>query len=187
MGGGAKCVYLAIVDKETESTSGLLTSRRNNDKIQCLDTFSSTSFGAIASLKRPFYKHFSSLPTFHSRYSINDTRSPFEHSLPALSSNLSELQKGSGLDSYRYFRTSNQSFAAVDANMTPSKNKRPLPSSTSIAFSEPPETLQQWRSALGKVNILYLRGQWKYCSTQCGQLLLEAKTQVGSNIPQDPK
>lgn len=66
-------------------------------------------------------------------------------------------------------------------NMTPSKNKRPLPSSTSMAshqFSEPPETFQQWKTALEQVNILYLRGQWKHCSALCNTLLLEAKNQV---------
>lgn len=61
--------------------------------------------------------------------------------------------------------------------MIPGKNKRPLPSSTSIAFTESPETFQQWKRALEQVNILYLRGQWKQCSTRCHQLLLEAKTQ----------
>lgn len=71
--------------------------------------------------------------------------------------------------------------------MIPGKNKRPLPSSTSIAFSESPETFQQWKRALEQVNILYLRGQWKQCSTRCHQLLLEAKTQVRSNIPPDPE
>lgn len=64
--------------------------------------------------------------------------------------------------------------------MTPSKDKRPLPSSTSMAFHqspELPETFQQWKTALEQVNILYLKGQWKHCSAQCSQLLLKAKTQ----------
>ena len=68
----------------------------------------------------------------------------------------------------------------TSATMTPSKNKRPLPSSTSTIFPEPPETFQQWRTALKKVNILYLRGQWKECFAKCNRLLLEAKTQVWS-------
>lgn len=64
--------------------------------------------------------------------------------------------------------------------MTPNKNKRPLPSSTSMAFPEPPETFLQWKAALRQVNILYTKAQWKHCAAQCNQLLLEAKTQVWS-------
>ena len=62
--------------------------------------------------------------------------------------------------------------------MTPNKNKRPLPSSTSMAFPEPPETFLQWKAALMQVAILYMRGQWKHCAAQCTQLLLEAKAPV---------
>lgn len=61
--------------------------------------------------------------------------------------------------------------------MTPSKNKRPLPSSTSMALPEPPETFQQWKTALEHVHVLFMRGQWKQCSAQCSQILLEGKTQ----------
>ena len=62
--------------------------------------------------------------------------------------------------------------------MTPTKSKKPLPSSISTPSFDPPETFQQWKAALEQVNRLYLRGQWKQCAAQCDQLLLEAKTKV---------
>lgn len=58
--------------------------------------------------------------------------------------------------------------------MTPDKTKRPLPSSTSMAFPEQPRTRQQWRLALQRVKLLYVRGQWKQCAARCGQLLSQA-------------
>ncbi|KAM0804029.1 hypothetical protein BDR22DRAFT_641403 [Usnea florida] len=61
--------------------------------------------------------------------------------------------------------------------MTPSKDKRPLPSTTSMAFPKPPETFQQWKTALDQVKFLHLKGRWKECLAQCNQLLIEAKIQ----------
>ena len=62
--------------------------------------------------------------------------------------------------------------------MTPSKTKKVLPSSTSVAFPEQPISYEQWKAVLGQVKVMYLRNQWKQCSARCRQLLLEAKTPV---------
>ncbi len=62
--------------------------------------------------------------------------------------------------------------------MTPDKNKKPLPSSTSFIFPERPTTYQQWKLNLQAVKILYLRGQWKHCAARCCQLLNEAVSLV---------
>lgn len=59
--------------------------------------------------------------------------------------------------------------------MIPDKGKKPLPSSTSFALHEPPTTYHQWKIALYRVKILYWRGQWKECATQCNELILEAR------------
>ena len=67
------------------------------------------------------------------------------------------------------------------SNMTPSKTKKALPSSTSMAFPDQPTAYDQWKIALAHVKSLYLKGQWKQCAARCNQLLLEAKTPVSSN------
>ncbi|MCJ1266797.1 hypothetical protein MMC22_006682 [Lobaria immixta] len=57
--------------------------------------------------------------------------------------------------------------------MTPSKTKKALPSSTSVTFPEHPITLPQWKTALQRVKLLYLKGRLKECSAQCSLLLSE--------------
>ena len=67
--------------------------------------------------------------------------------------------------------------------MTPDRSKRPLPSSTSFVLPEHPTTYQQWKTALQRVKILYLRGQWKHCVARCRQLLVEARSPVSAIYP----
>ena len=62
--------------------------------------------------------------------------------------------------------------------MTPSKSKKALPSPISTLFLERPFTLEQWRTALHRVKILYHQGQLKKCAARCTQLLSEAQTIV---------
>lgn len=64
------------------------------------------------------------------------------------------------------------------AGMIPSKSKKALPSSTSMAFPEYPITLFQWKTALQRIKFLYLKGQLNQCSAQCNKLLSEVKTLV---------
>lgn len=67
--------------------------------------------------------------------------------------------------------------------MTPDKNKKPLPYSTSV-YLENPRTPEQWRFALQLVKMMYLKSLWNQCSQRCGQLLLEPQTRVrGAIIP----
>lgn len=65
-----------------------------------------------------------------------------------------------------------------DPTMTPSKEKLPLPSSTSMAFPVQPITFDQWKTALQQVKLLYQKRQWKECVARCNQLLLEPKISV---------
>ena len=65
-----------------------------------------------------------------------------------------------------------------DRTMTPSKEKQPLPSSTSMAFPVLPTTFGEWRTALHQVRLLYHKRQWKECVARCNQLLLEPKIPV---------
>lgn len=62
--------------------------------------------------------------------------------------------------------------------MTPSKSKKALPSPNSTLFLERPITLEQWRTALHRVKVLYHQGQLKKCAARCNQLLSEAQTIV---------
>ena len=55
--------------------------------------------------------------------------------------------------------------------MTPDKAKKPLPSSTSIAFLEQPQTPHEWRYVLKVIKVEYQKGQWKQCLKRCNQLL----------------
>ena len=58
--------------------------------------------------------------------------------------------------------------------MTPDKGKKPLPSSTSIAFLEQPQTLHEWQYVLKFIKVEHQKGQWKQCLKSCN-LLLGAK------------
>ncbi|MCJ1482392.1 hypothetical protein MMC06_002556 [Schaereria dolodes] len=60
--------------------------------------------------------------------------------------------------------------------MTPSKTKKPLPTSKSTIFHEHPTTYAQWRIALAQVKLFYMNRQWKECIARCGQLLDESKS-----------
>ncbi|MCJ1298490.1 hypothetical protein MMC08_001280 [Hypocenomyce scalaris] len=60
--------------------------------------------------------------------------------------------------------------------MTPSKEKLPLPSSTSMALPTQPTTFDEWRTALRWVKLLFQKRQWRECTARCNKLLLEAKT-----------
>lgn len=63
--------------------------------------------------------------------------------------------------------------------MTPTKTKRPLPSSTSVMPPQQPRTFDQWKTALRRVKSLFYTSQYKQCLSLCAKLLVEAKTPVG--------
>lgn len=62
--------------------------------------------------------------------------------------------------------------------MTPSKEKKPLPPSSSsnmtVVVLDKPSTYLQWHTALQQVKVLYLKRQYKQCASRCTQLLSTA-------------
>ncbi|KAI9879953.1 MAG: hypothetical protein M1830_006261 [Pleopsidium flavum] len=58
--------------------------------------------------------------------------------------------------------------------MTPSKTKRPLPSSTSTIFPEQPGTYTEWQTTIEQVKLLYLKREYKQCAARCIQVLSDS-------------
>lgn len=55
--------------------------------------------------------------------------------------------------------------------MTPDQAKKPLPSSTCVAFLEQPTTQYEWRYVLKLIKVDYQRSRWKQCLVRCNRLL----------------
>ena len=64
------------------------------------------------------------------------------------------------------------------ARMTPSKEKKPLPSSKSFVTNVRPKTFKEWRDALDKVKVLFFENQLKECVTRCETLLANPEVPV---------
>lgn len=76
------------------------------------------------------------------------------------------------------FRVRTSHGKEVNDNMTPSKEKKPLPplssSNTTVVVLDQPITYLQWHTALQQVKIIYLNRQYKQCASRCTQLLSTA-------------
>lgn len=55
--------------------------------------------------------------------------------------------------------------------MTPDQAKKPLPSSSSVAFLEEPRTHHEWRYVLKVIKVEYQKGRWKHSLMRCNRLL----------------
>ena len=64
------------------------------------------------------------------------------------------------------------------ARMTPSKEKKPLPSSKSFVINIRPKTHKEWRDALDKVKGLFFENQLKECVARCEILLASPEVPV---------
>lgn len=91
------------------------------------------------------------------------------------------------------FRTRTSHGKEVNDSMTPSKEKKPLPPSSSsnmtVVVLDKPTTYLQWHTALQQVKVLYLKRQYKQCASRCNQLLSTAPIEkVNQNsLSQQPR
>ena len=62
--------------------------------------------------------------------------------------------------------------------MTPSEEKKPLPTSKKPAASSQLTDFNHWKVSLLEVKILYYRRQWKECINRCQQLTQDFEENV---------